>query len=90
MEFVKKLSPSEAKYKYLGLNKKTRQEFPDKVQIFELKFQNKSYDMKVNNKDCIMLTQLYYEYQFQEGDEIRITVNKKGVFELTVNSSGDM
>ncbi len=90
MEFVKKLSPSEAKYKYLGLNKKIRQELPEKDQIFKLKFQNKIYNMKVNNKDCIMLTQLYYEYQFQERDEIRIALNKKGVFELTVNSSSDM
>ncbi len=90
MEFVKELSPSEAKYKYLGLNKKTRQEFPEKDEIFKLKFQNEIYNMKVNNKDCIMLSQLYHAYQFQEDDEVRITVNKKGTFELTVNLSNSM
>jgi len=40
--------------------------------------------MKVNNKDCIMLSQLYAVYQFQEDDEITITKNKQN-FELVVN-----
>ncbi len=87
MEFNKRLSPSEAKYKYLGLNKKIRQEFPEKDQIFKLKFKNKTYDMKVNNKNCIMLTQLYDAYQFQENDEIEITAKKGPSFELKVNGS---
>jgi len=90
MEFVKQLSTSEAKYKYLGLNKKVREEFPEKDQIFKLKFKNKTYDMKVNNKDCIMLSQLYYEYQFQDGDEVKITKRKDGIFEITVISVSNM
>ena len=90
MEFIKRLSPSEAKYKYLGLNKKVREEFPEKEQIFKLKFKNKSYNLKVNNKNSIMLTQLYYEYQFQEGDEVKITQSKNGIFELTVNPTTSM
>ena len=90
MEFVKAISPSEAKYKYLGLNKKIREEFPEKDKIFKLKFKTKIFNMKVNNKDCIMLSQLYYMYQFVEGDEIKITGNKNGVFELTVNSQENM
>lgn len=87
MKFVKQLSPSEAKYKYLGLNKQAISELPPKQQIFKLKFKNKIYDMKVNNKNCIMLTQLYYVYQFVEDDEVTITENKNGTFELIVNSA---
>jgi len=42
--------------------------------------------MKVNNKDCIMVTQLYEKYQFTENDEPKIVKGKKGIFEFTVNS----
>ena len=84
MKFVKNLSPSEAKYKYLGLPKKAREEFPEKDEIFKLKFEGVTFDMKVNNKDSIMISQLYYVYQFQENDEIEIKKDAKGNFELTV------
>lgn len=90
MEFIKRLSPSEAKYKYLPLNKTIREEFPEKEQIFKLKFKNKIYDVKVNSKDWIMITQLYHVYQFEEGDEVKITQNKNGVFEFTVNPASNM
>ncbi|MDE2589972.1 MAG: hypothetical protein KGL95_09955 [Patescibacteria group bacterium] len=90
MEFVKRLSPSEAKYKYLGLNKKAIEDLPEKGQIFKLKFRNKTYSMKVNNKNCIMLTQLYYEYEFQPEDEVKITKKKDSSFELVVNSVSSM
>ncbi len=90
MEFVKQLSPSEVKYKYLALNKKKRVEFPEKDQIFKLKFKNKICDMKVNNKDCIMLSQLYSAYQFMDDDEVRITKKKDDSFELIVNSASSM
>ncbi len=86
MEFSKQLSRSEAKYKYIGLPKKIREEFPEKDQIFKLKFKNKTYDMKVNNKNCIMLTQLYDIYEFQENDPITIII-KNDIFEMKVNSS---
>jgi hypothetical protein len=85
MEFSKTLSPSEAKYKYVGLPKKIREEFPDKDELFKLKFQGKIYNMKVNNKNSIMLTQLYDTYQFKEGDQISITSIKE-FFELKVKS----
>lgn len=49
-DFVKNLSASEAKYKYVGLPKVTREEFPEKDVTFKLKFKGKIYDMKVNNK----------------------------------------
>lgn len=90
MEFVKRLSPSEAKYKYLGLGKKIREKFPEKDKVFKLKFKNKIYDMKVNNKDCIMLSQLYSEYELQTEDQIKITSKKDGIFELTVMSTDSM
>ncbi|MBM3910232.1 MAG: hypothetical protein FJ356_01115 [Thaumarchaeota archaeon] len=87
MEFVKRLSQSEAKYKYIGLTKKIREEFPEKDQIFKLKFKNKIYDMKVNNKNCIMLSQLYAVYQFQENDEVTIKMKNDSNFELLVSSA---
>lgn len=90
MEFTKVLSPSAAKYKYFALPTKVRDEFPEKDVPFKLKFKNKMYTIHVNNKDCIMLTQLYYEYQFVEGDEVTIKKNKDGIFELTVNSAESM
>jgi len=85
MEFVKNLSPSEAKYKYIGLPKKIREEFPKKDKNFKLKFKNKIYEMKVNNKDSIMLTQLYHIYQFQEDDQLKFITKSHDLFELTVN-----
>ena len=84
MEFRKVLSPSAAKYKYFALPKKVRDEFPEKDVAMTMKFKGKTYTVHVNNKDCIMLTQLYYAYQFAEGDEVKITKDKKGIFELTV------
>ena len=84
MKFVKNLSPSEAKYKYLGLPKKIREEFPEKDEIFKLKFKGKTYDMKVNNKNSIMLTQLYHAHTFQEDDEVEITKSSKENFELQI------
>jgi len=83
VEFSKQLSRSEAKYKYIGLPKKIREEFPERDQIFKLKFKNKIFDMKVNNKNCIMLTQLYNVYQFQENDEVKIIIgNNSFVFKV--------
>ncbi len=90
MEFTKVLSPSAAKYKYFALPTKVREDFPEKNAPFKLKFKNKMYTLHVNNKDCIMLTQLYYEYQFVEGDEVRIIKKKDGTFELTVNPTASM
>lgn len=90
MEFVKRLSPSEAKYKYLGLNKKAIEELPEQQEIFKLKFKNKTYNMKVNSKNCIMLTQLYSEYEFQPEDEVKIVKKKDNSFELVVNPAVSM
>jgi len=78
MEFSKDLSASEAKYKYLGLPKATREEFPEKDEIFDVKFKGKKYKMKVNNKNSIMITQLYGSHEFQEDETLTIKSAKKG------------
>ena len=83
MEFTKNLSPSEAKYKYLGLPKKDREQFPEKDQIFEMEFKGKSYNMKVNNKDSIMISHLYDAHQFQQGDSIKI-IKKNDIYLLSI------
>ena len=85
MEFSKELSKSEAKYKYIGLPKKIREEeFPAKDVVFDVIFKNVNYKMCVNNKNCIMLSQLYDRHEFQEGEKLTIKSSKKG-FEFTVN-----
>ena len=84
MEFEKSLSPSEAKYKYLGLPKKIRANFPPKDKIFQMKFKEKLYKMKVNNKDSIMITQLYDTHQFQASDLIKIVKNDVTNFSFSV------
>ena len=84
MEFEKQLSKSESKYKYVGLPKNIRDEnFPEKDELFDVKFESKNYKMKVNNKDCIMLTQLYDVHTFEEGEVLKIKSSKKG-FEFSV------
>jgi len=84
MKFSKILSPSEAKYKYFGLPKETRgEEFPEKDELFNVNFKGKNYKMKVNNKNSIMLTQLYHAHEFKEGETLTIKSAKKG-FEFSV------
>ena len=80
MEFEKQLSRSASKYKYVGLPKNIRDEnFPEKDELFDVKFESKNYKMKVNNKDCIMLTQLYDAHAFEEGEVLKIKSSKKGL-----------
>ena len=85
MEFEKSLSHSEAKYKYLGLPKKIRAEFPPKDEIFQMKFKGKLYKMKVNNKDSIMISQLYDAHQFQASDLVKIVKNDYTSFSFSVD-----
>ena len=84
MEFEKYLSPSEAKYKYLGLTKKIRAEFPPKDEIFQVEFKTRSYKMKVNNKNSIMISQLYDAHQFRESDLLKIVKNDITSFSFSV------
>ena len=84
MEFTKNLSPSEAKYKYLGLPKKIRDEFPPKDEIFQVKFKAESYKMKVNNKNSIMISHLYDAHQFRTSDLFKIVKNDIASFSFSV------
>ena len=84
MEYERILSPSEAKYKYFSLTKKVREDFPEKDVVFTGKFNGKKYDLRVNNKDCIMLTQLYYAHEFSEGDTVTFKKIKDNEFEISV------
>ena len=83
MEYERSLSYSEAKYKYFSLIKKVRNNFPDKDVLFKAKFKRKTYDLKVNNKNAIMLSELYPRHQFSEGDTVKFTKHKDGIFEIT-------
>ena len=83
MKFSKELSPSEAKYKYIGLSKDFRTKLPEKDELFDIKFKGKIYTSKVNNKDCIMLTQFYHAHEFQAGNTVTFNTDKK-IVELTV------
>ena len=49
-----------------------------------MKFKGKKYKMKANNRDYIMLTQLYDAYQFVESDRIKLTCSED-VFELDLD-----
>ena len=84
MKFIKNLSNSEAKYKYFSLSIEAREEFPETDKFFDLKFKNKTFQIWVNKKNCFMISKLYDDYEFQEGDEVKVIKDKKGNFELTV------
>ena len=84
MEFKKSLSHSEAKYKYLGLPKKIRAKFPPKDEIFQVEFKTRSYKMKVNNKNSIMISQLYDAHQFRASDLFKIVKNDITSFSFSV------
>jgi len=79
------LSPSEAKYKYFSLTKSSRDMFPKKDQIFKTIFKNKKYELKVNNKNCIMLTSLYSAHEFLPGQTVSFKKIKENEFELSVD-----
>ena len=87
MEYVKNLSRSEAQYKYVGLTKEAREEFPETGKNFKLKFRNKTYQIWVNNKNCFMISQLYGVYEFQEDDEVKIVNKPNDSFELSLIKS---
>lgn len=86
MEFTKILSSSERRHRYWQLHKNDRNFFPEKFQSFKLKFKGKIYEMKVNNRDCIMTGQLYKNHQFVDGETIRITIDKEGFYLMQTDS----
>ena len=81
-EYLKTLSRPEARHRYWHIQKEGREFFPESLQVFKLKFDGKTYDLKVNHKDDIMTGQLYEKFRFMEGDRITVTRKKQGVYEL--------
>jgi hypothetical protein len=75
-EYSRALKKPEARHRYWHILKDDRDFFPDSGTVFNLKFHDKTYELKVNHKDDVMTGQLYYLYRFLEGDQI--TVTKKG------------
>ena len=84
-KYTKTISKTESKYRYWQIHKVERNFFPEKFKPFKIRFREKMYDVKVNNRDCIMTGLFHYDYIFQEGDTITIIKNNKGIFELTLN-----
>ncbi len=83
--FTKIISKTEAKYRYWQIHRADLQFFPEKFKLFKIKFMGKIFEVKVNNRDCIMTGLFHYDYTFMEGDIIKITKNKNGMYELSVN-----
>jgi len=73
--YEKSINHPEAKHRYWHIQKADRDFFPEAHVEFQLKFNGKTFDLKVNHKDDIMTGKLYERYRFLEGD--RIIVKKK-------------
>ena len=82
LEYAKILSRPEARHRYWHVKKEDRKFFPDALQSFKLRFDGKTYELKINHKDDIMTGQLYEKFRFLEGDRITITRKKNGLYEL--------
>ena len=80
-EYSRPLKKPEARHRYWHILKAEREFFPDANLPFNLKFDGKEFEMKVNHKDDIMTGQLYERYRFLEGDRIIVT-KKKDLFLL--------
>ena len=79
MNFSKKLTKSEAKWKLLRLpGDILKQEFPQKNEIFDVEFMNKIYKLKVNTSNQIIITQLYENHKFQENEILKIEAINSG------------
>jgi hypothetical protein len=84
-EFTKVISGTEAKYRYWQIHKGERDFFPEKFKPFKIKFMKKVFDVKVNNRDCIMTGLFHYDYTFKEGDVIKLIKISNDNYELKVN-----
>lgn len=84
-EFTKVVTKTEAKYRYWQLHMNDRGFFPEKFKPFKIKFMRKIFEVKVNNRDCIMTGLFHYDYTFMDGDVVKITKNKNGTYEMSVN-----
>ncbi len=81
-EYSRPLKRAEAKHRYWGILKDERDFFPDAGVIFNLKFHDKTYELKVNHKNDIMTGQLYHLYRFLDGDRITVTKKAKNSYVL--------
>ena len=73
MNFSKKLTKSESKWKLIRLPVDIlKHEFPQKNEIFDVEFMNKIYKLKVNTSNQIIITQLYENHKFQENEILKI------------------
>lgn len=52
-----------------------------------MKFNDKTYDMKINHKDDIMTGQLYAVCRFLEGNTIKLEKKKNGSYVLTAEGT---
>ena len=85
-EYVKVLNRPEAKHRYWHNVKDDRDFFPEAHKIFKLKFEGKTYEMKINHKDDIMTGQLYDVCKFPEGCTIKVE-KKAGGYVLTAEGT---
>jgi len=86
-EYIKILNRPEAKYRYWHIIKADRDFFPPAHELFTLKFNNKTYQMKINHKDDIMTGQLYDACRFFEGSTINLERKKNGNYVLTAEGT---
>ena len=86
-EYVKILNRSEAKTRYWHIQSTDRDFFPAAHETFKMKFDDKTYDMKINHKDDIMTGQLYAVCRFLEGNTIKLEKKKNGSYVLTAEGT---
>ena len=85
MNLEKTLSHSDAKYKIFPLSKMLTDAFPEKEVDFTCKFMGKKHILHVNNRDWIMLTKLYSQHEFKEGETVTFKKIKDKEYEISVN-----
>ena len=81
-DYSRPLKKAEARHRYWGILKDDRDFFPDAGVIFNLKFHDNTYELKVNHKNDVMTGQLYHLYRFLEGDQIIVTKKAKNSYVL--------
>jgi len=80
--YERPLIQPEARHRYWHILKADRDFFPEAHVEFQLKFDGKTFDLKVNHKDDIMTGKLYERYRFLEGNRIIVKKKKDKVYAL--------
>ena len=78
LEYTKILSRPEARHRHWHVHKADGAFFPDSGEMFEIKFHDEIFELKLNHKDNIMTGQLYEKYQFLEGHRISVKRSSDG------------